>query len=248
MVQSRHHQELHSISLGSNCWSPHFRWFPWPQLTACTNSFTSGCLSACWRYMISPIILTWNVTWFLICSCRSRWALWKRSSSILLCNWFCHSLWHRPRWLVPAANQCLLSSLPRACAQGTYQDIPYWHQRPDFWLTHQASGAKYLSTSLSLHVWQVTYPKQPKWEGVLQNSGTLVLTYGTYLPAPRHIIVTTFQLVTVGLLTFHYVILIFHIIIYFRISVMLVLGLVTPILILLKSLWILSKSLQILSK
>ena len=41
--------------------------------TACTNSFASDCLIACWRYMISPIILAWNVIGFLIRSCSSRW-------------------------------------------------------------------------------------------------------------------------------------------------------------------------------
>ena len=53
--------------------------------TACTNSFASGCPSACWRYMISPIISAWNTIGFLIRSCSSRWASWKRSSPWWIC-------------------------------------------------------------------------------------------------------------------------------------------------------------------
>ena len=61
-------------------------------------------------------------------------------------------------------------------AQGTYQDIPYQYERPDCWRTHQTSGTKRFSTSLSLYVWQVTYPKQPKWGSV-----TKIGYFGTYL-------------------------------------------------------------------
>jgi len=41
-------------------------------------------------------------------------------------------------------------------------------------------------------------------EGVLWNLGTLVLTYGTCLPVPRHDIVTTFQLIPAWLMTSHF--------------------------------------------
>ncbi len=35
-------------------------------MTAWTNSFSFGCLSACWRYMMSPIISAWKAIGFLI--------------------------------------------------------------------------------------------------------------------------------------------------------------------------------------
>ncbi len=73
----------------------------------------------------------------------------------LRCSGTCYASQAMPK---DQAHQCLLSSFLRTCTQGTYQDIPYWHKRPDCWCIHKSSGTEWLSTSLSLHVWQVTSP------------------------------------------------------------------------------------------
>ncbi len=51
---------------------------------------------------------------------------------------------------------CLLPSLSWTRTQGTYQDIPYWHEGPDCWCTYQGLCSKWLYTSLQVHVWQMT--------------------------------------------------------------------------------------------
>ncbi len=74
------------------------------------------------------------------------------------------------------AHKCLLSLFLQTCAQGTHQDLPYRHQRPDCWCSHENFGIKWLPMSSPLYVRCVTSLSH-KSEGVLCNWEYV----GTYL-------------------------------------------------------------------
>ncbi len=95
------------------------------------------------------------------------------------------------------AHKCLLPSFSQTCEKGAYQDLPYWHQRPDCWRTHESTGTKWLSMSLPLHVQCVTSLSHQS-EGVLCN-WKYFGTYLGYLPTtPTSLPCDTFQLIPVS--------------------------------------------------
>ncbi len=113
------------------------------------------------------------------------------------------------------AHKCLLSSFLQTCVQGTHQDLPYWHQRPDCWCSHKSSGTKWLPMSLPLYVQCVTSLSHQS-EGVLHN-WKYFGTYLGYLPTiPTSPHCDTFRLIPVSSLGFLRT---FHLIIYSGISI-----------------------------